>query len=133
VNQIEYHSEASRRNQRFYKWLKGAEVVTAAAITYTAWMTSMSTLTGGLGLVVIAVETLQQINQYQENWIRHRDTCGRLKREKHLFEAKAGPYESSDNIQKLLAERLEEIAEGERSDWKNLMQSVEVGDSRSGV
>ena len=125
-NQIDYHSKASRRNRRFHKWLKGAELLSAVAITYTAWVTSMSVLTGGLGLVVIALESLQQLNQYQENWIRHRDTCEKLKRERHLFRAKAGPYKSSDHLHGLLAERLEEIIAGERSDWKDLMQSVEA-------
>jgi hypothetical protein len=129
TQQIEYHSGASRRNRQFHKWLKAGEMLSAVAITYTAWMTSLSVLTGGLGLLVMVLEGLQQLNRYQENWIRHRDTCEKLKREKHLFEAKAGPYKSSDNVQKLLAERLEEIAANERSEWKDLMQSVEAENS----
>lgn len=132
AEQIEYHSTASRRNRRFHKWLTAGEILSAAAITYTAWMTSLSALTGGLGLLVMLLEGLQQLNQYQENWIRHRDTCEKLKREKHFFEAKAGPYKSSDNVQKLLAERLEEIAAQERSKWKDLMQSVDPKNSVSG-
>jgi hypothetical protein len=44
-----------------------------------------------LGLVVLIVEGLQQLNQCQNNWIGYRSTCQALRHEKYLFLGNAGP------------------------------------------
>jgi Protein of unknown function (DUF4231) len=38
-------------------------------------------LTGSVGALIAVLEGLQQLNQYQQNWIRYRSTCESLKRE----------------------------------------------------
>ena len=44
-------------------------------------------------------------------------TCEYLKKEKHFFIAKAGPYSDIDDPEKELAERMEEIISQEHTKW----------------
>ena len=51
---------------------------------------------------------VQQLRQYQQNWTSYRSTCERLKHEKYLYAAQAGPYTAAPRPQSLLAERVED-------------------------
>ena len=69
-----------------------------------------------LFLSLIAVlEGLQQLNQYQQNWILYRSTCESSKREKYLYLAKAGPYAGVSDARALLAERIESLGSEEEA------------------
>jgi Protein of unknown function (DUF4231) len=50
---------------------------------------------GGLGAVVVVVEGIQQLGQYQANWINYRSTAEALGHEKFLFLAGAGAYQAA--------------------------------------
>ncbi|MGI8569091.1 MAG: DUF4231 domain-containing protein [Methylocella sp.] len=49
------------------------------------------------------MEGLQQLNQYQANWIAYRSTSEALKHEKFLFLAKAGPFAAAADPHVLLS------------------------------
>ena len=68
------------------------------------------------GALIVVLEGLQQLQQYQQNWITYRSTCERLKHEKFLFAARAGPYASSEP-EALLAERVESLVSQEHAAW----------------
>ena len=82
-------------------------------------------------LSIPAGEGLQQLQQYQQNWITYRATCERLKHEKFLFAARAGPYASSEP-EALLAERVESLVSQEHAAWVSQREEAarRVGDSR---
>ena len=50
-----------------------------------------------LGALIVVLEGVQQLNQYQQNWSAYRSTCEALKHEKYLFLAHAGPYAGSED------------------------------------
>jgi hypothetical protein len=79
-------------------------------------------ITAVLGLVILIVEGLQQLNQYQTNWISYRSTCEALKHEKYLFLAAAGPYAKVDDPLPLLAERIEGLISQENAKWISTQQ-----------
>jgi uncharacterized protein DUF4231 len=62
-------------------------------------------------------EGLQQLNQYQANWISYRSTSEALKHEKFLFLATAGPYAVALDPRVLLAERVESLVSQEHAKW----------------
>ena len=72
-------------------------------------------LTGSVGALIAVLEGIQQLNQYQQNWIRYRSTCESLKREKYLYLAKAGPYAGVSDARALLAERIESLGSEEEA------------------
>jgi hypothetical protein len=71
------------------------------------------------------MEGLQQLNQYQANWITYRSTCEALEHEKFLFLAKAGPYGAAADARVLLAERIESLVSQEHAKWAAGQESAE--------
>jgi hypothetical protein len=114
--EIQWYSRTSRRSQRQYKWLKFVEISAAAAIPLVAAFSAPIEVGAALGTLIVVLEGLQQINQYQSNWITFRSTCEALKHEKFLYIASAGPYDGAHPRQ-LLAERVESRISREHANW----------------
>ena len=114
--EIEWYSRKSGRCQRLYKWLKFVEIVAAAAIPLLAGFGTPVEVLAVLGALIVVLEGLQHVNQYQSNWITYRSTCEALKHEKFLYLAGAGPYEV-ERPHSLLAERIESLISQEHAKW----------------
>ena len=78
--QIKWYSEKSTWNQNWFKKLKVAEVVAAALIPFASGLHALAAFTGLLGVVVVVLESLQSIYQFQSNWITYRSTAEALRR-----------------------------------------------------
>ena len=116
-DQISWYDRKSNRCQTWYKTLKLLVVGSAALIPFLAGSHAPAWSTGGLGVLIAILEGVQQLNQYQHNWIAYRSTCEYLKHEKFLFLAKAGPYAKAENPTILLAERVESLVSQEHAKW----------------
>ena len=116
-DQINWYDGRSLRSQRWFKTLKGATIVAAAIIPLCAGLQAPPILTGSLGALIALLEGLQQLNQYQQNWITYRSTCEALKHEKYVYLAGAGPYAAAVNPRALLAERIESLISQEHAKW----------------
>jgi Protein of unknown function (DUF4231) len=92
-------------------------IVAAAAIPFAAGKAAPAWLTGGLGVVVVVLEGIQSLNQFQQNWIAYRSTCEELKHGKFLWLAKAGPYATTNAPDALLAQRVEALITREHAKW----------------
>src|SRR4051794_20582679 len=73
--QIAWYDRESTQSQRWFKGLKIVQIVTAAAIPVAAAASAPLTLLGAGGALIVVLEGLQQLQQYQENWITYRSTC----------------------------------------------------------
>ena len=116
-DQIGWYDGKSQENQRWFKRLKVSQIVTAAAIPVAAAAAAPTRILGGGGAVIVVLEGLQQLQQYQQNWTTYRSTCERLKHEKFLFAALAGPYSRAPRPDALLAERVEGLVSQEHAAW----------------
>lgn len=122
--QIAWYDRKSGRNQAWFKRLKVAQIVTAAALPVAAGVSAPLWLMGGGGAVIVILEGLQQLQQYQQNWTTYRSTCERLKHEKYLFLATAGPYTLAPRPEALLAERVEGLVSQEHAAWVSQQQET---------
>ena len=122
--QIEWYDRKSRYNQRSYKLLKGAEIVAAAFIPFSAGLRLSVFVTGTLGVLVVLFEGVQSLNQYYANWIAYRTTCEALKHEKYLYSATAGPYSTASAPHVLLAERVESLISQEHAKWVSVREEA---------
>ncbi len=116
-DQIQWYDRKSGHNQRMFKWLKGVTLVSGVlvpAVSYAHWGRGLA---GALGVIIVIAEGLQQLNQYQANWIAYRSTAEALKHEKYLYLAGAGPYASAEEPLALLAERVESLVSQEHAKW----------------
>ncbi|MEA2439243.1 MAG: hypothetical protein QOH76_667 [Thermoleophilaceae bacterium] len=127
--QIAWYDRKSTQNQTWFKRLKVLQIVTAAAIPVAAALSAPVWLLGGGGALIVILEGLQQLQQYQQTWTTYRSTCERLKHEKYLFLASAGPYTRAPRPEALLAERVEGLVSQEHAAWVSQQQEAT---SRSG-
>ncbi len=128
--EISWYDRRSGYNQKVYKILKFATVAFAAIVPVAAGLGAPAWVTGGLGVLVILVEAVQQMNQYHHNWISYRSTCESLKHEKYLFVATAGPYASAENPLRMLAERVESLVSQEHAKWVAVEEQASKTDSQ---
>jgi Protein of unknown function (DUF4231) len=120
--QIAWYDRKSRVNQRWFKALKVCQIVTAAAIPVMASEGAVTWLIGSAGALIVVLEGLQQLQQYQQNWTTYRATCERLKHEQFLFLARAGPYREVSQPEVMLAERVEGLVSQEHAAWASQRQ-----------
>lgn len=136
-NQIGWYDRKSQNAQRRYKILKLAQIIIAGLIPLVSvfpfpeqrWVTAV------LGLLVLIIEAVQQLNQDQQNWIAYRSACEALKHEKYLHLASAGPYANADNRENrlaLLADRIEGLISQEHAKWVSAQEQVMARDRGSG-
>ncbi len=123
-DQIRWYDEKSGSCQTRFKLLKAVEIFAAVAITLAGSFQMQGHLTAYLGAVVLVVEAIEHLNQYQQNWISYRSTCEVLKHEKFLFLATAGPYSTAAEPIKLLAERVEGLISREHAKWVSEQQDT---------
>ncbi|MGV8059713.1 MAG: DUF4231 domain-containing protein [Smithellaceae bacterium] len=127
-DQINWYDKKSKYCQRWYKWLKFLQIVLAVSIPIMVhisdplwkWMVSFS------GALIAVIEAIDHMNQYATLWVMYRSTAERLKHEKYLFLAAAGPYRNSTEEERIiiLAERVEEHVSTEHANWFNETQHV---------
>jgi hypothetical protein len=120
-DQLKWYDGKAGYNQRRYKWLKVLEIAVAASLPVVAAVHSPVWVTGGLAAVVVLLEGIQHISQYQEHWVTYRATAEALKNERYLYLAKAGPYAGKDR-DRLLAERVEALLSQEHTKWASAAQ-----------
>ena len=123
------YSKKSRWNQRWFKGLKFIEIVAAALIPFAAGLRADPLITGGLGVIVVILESMQGLYQFQQNWTSYRSTSESLKHEKFLWQAKAGPYKNPDNTsaEAIFAERVEALISTEHAKWVSYQEQAGKG------
>jgi hypothetical protein len=115
--QISWYDGKSQSDQRVYKAMKICQIVTAAAMPFAASISAPIWVAGGGGALIVVIEGIQQLMQYQQNWITYRATCERLKHEKFLYLSHAGSYSAALDPDLLLAERVESLVSQEHAAW----------------
>ena len=128
-NQIGWYDQKSQGAQRWFKRIRGLEIISAGAIPLFAGFGDGSTwsiiVVGVLGAVVAILASLLSLNQFQENWIEYRTTCESLKHEKYLFLTNAEPYNEEDplGLFGLFVQRIESLISKENSTWSQQARS----------
>lgn len=123
-DQITYYDGKSVTNQKRFKFLKILEIASAAIVPFAAGFSAPAYVTGAFGILIVITEGLQQLNQYQQNWIRFRSTCEALREEKYLYHGEAGPYANHANPIPLLAERIERLISQEHVTWVSFLEDA---------
>ena len=126
--QIEWYDKKSVWNQRWFKRFKLIEIVAAASITLVA--TQMPVVAAGLGALIVVLEGVQHLYQFQHNWTSYRATAEALQHEKFLFLAGAEVYEDLDEkaSKRLLARRVESLISTEHAKWLSVRKTSKQQD-----
>ena len=109
-------SPASTACQHAFKRTKLVELVVAAAVPVLAALSAPAAVTASFAAVVVVLEGIVQLYQWQTNWVTYRATAEALKHERYLYLAQAGPY-VGPNRHRVLAERVEGLVSQEHAKW----------------
>jgi hypothetical protein len=123
-DQLDWYDRKSTAAQRTFKRLKVLEIVVAAAIPVVAGISGPALVTATLGSTVVILESVQQLYQWQTNWVLYRSTAEALKHEKFLFLSSAAHYATADRLT-VLAERLEGLISQEHAKWTRGRQQAD--------
>lgn len=120
-DQINWYSEKSQWNQRWFKRLRLIELIFASLIPFlvtyiTAETSLLKIVVGSMGACIAVISGLVSLNKFQENWIEYRTTAETLKHEKFLYITQSHPYNSDDSFN-LLVDRIESLISKENSTW----------------
>lgn len=126
-DQLNWYEARSRRHVLWYQSLKVAQIVIAAAIPAVAAAGASVAVAGALGAVIVVLEGVQQLFQFQQNWISYRSIAEALKHEKFLYLASAGPYGHSERPDATLAERVEALVSQETVAWADAQRAKPAG------
>ena len=139
-DQVSWYDRKSQTAQRRYKTLKLAQVIIAALIplasTFPIPAAEFKWVMAILGLLVLTIEAVQQLNQDQQNWTAYRSACEALKHEKYLYLAGAGPYSNAESAEKrlaLLADRIEGLISQEHAKWVSAQERAVARDRGAGT
>lgn len=105
-DQINWYSNKSSTNQKWYKRLKYLDnflaliVVPLSYYSDSCWWFKYAGVAAGI--VIAFSNFLQSINKYHENWIQYRSTAEILKHERYLYLTRSGGYANSPNAAKAL-------------------------------
>lgn len=136
-DQIGWYDKKSQKAQLWFKWLRGIEILSAAAIPIIAGFAKdpfpVTLVVGILGALIAVISSAVSLNQFQENWTEYRTTCESLKHEKFLFLTKAEPYHEEEPF-RLFVQRVESLISKENSAWSQYTQAaLEKTEKEKGV
>lgn len=115
-DQLGWYDRKSVAAQQAYKRTKLVQLLVGATVPVVAALQAPAAVTAGLAAVVVVAEGIQQLYQWQTNWVLYRATAEALKHERFLYLAAAGPYSTEDR-HRILAERLEGLVSQEHARW----------------
>jgi hypothetical protein len=134
-DQIRWYDGRSGSAQRWFKRLRAAEIVCAAAIPVLASFAEgnaiIGPLMGILGALVVVLAGLLSLQQYQERWVEYRATAESLKHEKYLYLTGTDPYHGPEAFP-LLVQRVEALISKEHTNWTGYTRQSAAGSRASG-
>ena len=115
-DEINWYDKKSQWNQKWFKWLRLAEIVAAAAIPFLSGKEQAALIVGLLGMLVAVAAAAVSLFKLQENWIQYRTTAEQLRHERFLFLTGIAPYDTAESFSRLV-ERVENLISRENSLW----------------
>jgi len=119
---FQWYERAATRTRLSYQVIKVAMLVIGAAVTVLAATGASSALTAALAASVVVLEGIQQLFQFQSNWIAYRGTAEAIRQQAFLYVARVGPYAETQTRRGRLAEFMTEITAMESAGWTSTMR-----------
>ncbi|MER5211618.1 DUF4231 domain-containing protein [Streptomyces sp. NPDC002838] len=121
------HARLRRRDQRGFRLLKLATLLLAAGLPVTVAASAPTGVAALMGGLIAVIGGAQQLFKFQESRINYRSVCENLRREQHLYLARAGHYADAPDGDILLAESVERIHGQETTQPRLAVGSAAVG------
>jgi len=117
-DQICWYDTRARRNNAGDKLFKVVGITAAALVPVVAAVSATPVFGAVLGALAVVAQAVQELFQFQRNWVTFGMARESLKHERYLYLAHAGDYASAaQDPAGLLAVRVERIIGQETSAW----------------
>ena len=124
-DQIRWMSGKSAANQRWFKWLRLAEIGLAGSVpvlaAYADTCGAVRLAVAVAGALVAVIAGAISLWKLQELWIEYRATAEALKREKMLYLTQTAPYDTPQAFAELVT-RVEALLGSENARWSDAMR-----------
>ncbi len=124
--QFTEYNVAARNSRLEYQVAKVAAIAIAAAVTVCAGLGVTPWVTASLGAVLVVLEGLQQMFQWQANWISYRRSAETMRQHGFAFAAGMPPYDGPNRLQELAA-LMQRVASEENGSWGSRMLGKVTG------
>ena len=141
-DQINWLDGKSGKNQKFYKRLRLIVIILSVLIPFATgyidhWEGNIDEILkfsiGISGVIIAAIEGIQSLFKYQDNWVSYRVTAETLKQEKMLYLTKSGIYANNKTNFQSFVTRIEGILNGENQQWLQNMLDENNGEIEEAV
>ncbi|MEV8377149.1 DUF4231 domain-containing protein [Kribbella sp. NPDC056861] len=122
--QVHWYSTKSALALRNYRLVKISQLTIGSAVPIIALLEVPSAITASLGAIVILLEAIQQLFQWQTDQVLYRSTSEALKQQRYLYIAHAGPYQEN-NRDAVLAEKVQALVSQEHARWTKARQGTD--------
>ncbi|MEM0993553.1 MAG: DUF4231 domain-containing protein [Bacteroidota bacterium] len=123
--QINWFSNKSSKSKKNYITFRVIVIVLSVSIPFATGYVDEENIgkyialaIGAAGVLIAALEGIESLLKYQENWVQYRVAAEALQREKMLFHTKAGNYSSSTAPFRDFVVRVEQILGDENNRWQ---------------
>ncbi|MFE2961141.1 DUF4231 domain-containing protein [Nocardia tengchongensis] len=127
--QLTYYRTEAKKAKVSYRSVKLVQIVVGVVIPVLAAAGATGWITAAVAAIPIAAEGVQQLFQWQSNWLRFRSAAEALKTEIFLYQAEVEPYENANRLS-VLAERTTKITREESAEWATFHQAETTSSSQ---
>jgi len=122
--QIQWYDTKSSESQKWFKGTRLAQLGLTACIPVLAFA-EIAPATAAVAALALVLSAVQELNQWQHNWITYRSTAEALRHEKYAFLGKVAPYDCPTETERhsTLVQRVESLISTEHSKWVGRMQT----------
>ena len=120
-----YHRQANRARIA-YRALGTVQLVAALVIAISVAINVPTWLAPALGGVIALAEGVRTLFGFKDSYPTYRRTAEDLRNEAWLYAQRAGRYETAEDPEKILAERVVEVSHTETEDWEAALKQRSV-------
>jgi hypothetical protein len=120
-----YHRQANRARIA-YRALGTVQLVAALVIAISVAINVPTWLAPALGGVIALAEGVRTLFGFKDSYPTYRRTAEDLRNEAWLYAQRAGRYETAEDPEKILAERVVEISHTETEDWEAALKQRSI-------
>jgi hypothetical protein len=119
--QIDWYDRKSMSAQKWHKWVRLTQVALTATLPLVAQAPECSDkwVVTAISGVVLVLEAVQHLNQWQHNWVGYRSTCEALRHEKYAYLGRVADYAGLNDAdaKAVLVEHVESLISTEHAKW----------------
>lgn len=123
-DQIQWYDKKSKKAKKCFHLSRILIILTSASIPIISYFLIADTWTKVIiicvSVFITATESINNLMKFNEHWIEYRTISETLKKEKYMYENKAGIYNDTNNDFPYFVERIESIISQENVNWASL-------------